>query len=195
MSQPPAAVRPRSLLQHLLTGAVRWKGGTHRAKAHVHPPRQTKKPPARSKRATQRGREVKKYKLKTHQGAMKRFYQRGDGTWMHKAAGKRHLMAGSSRRRQTLRKLKHKAVTAKGIIRKLNRLMPYGSTMRPPKSYTQPLMWERPEGWTDLFYAAKSDDPVGAVKRLMKEQAAEREAQQSLGQGGEAAEKRATGTA
>jgi ribosomal protein L35 len=97
----------------------------------------------------------RKFKLKSHQGALKRFYQKGDGTFMHKSAGKSHLMAGSSRRRQTYRLLAHRPVTAKGIIKKLKRLMPYGTTMQPPRKYVQPRMWERPEGWTEAVAASK----------------------------------------
>ncbi len=77
-------------------------------------------------------RQPEKYKLKSHKGALKRFYQVGDGTFMHRQAGKKHLQTGTSRSRQSHRKLKHKAVTTKGIIKKLRRLMPYGATMRPP---------------------------------------------------------------
>jgi ribosomal protein L35 len=97
----------------------------------------------------------RKFKLKSHRGALKRFYQKADGTFMHKAAGKNHLMAGGSRRRQTYRLLAHRPVTTKGIIKKLKRLMPYGTTMQPPRRYVQPLMWERPEGWTEAVAASK----------------------------------------
>jgi ribosomal protein L35 len=160
-----AAARAPSLLQHLLGGAVRWKGGTHPRRPHSFPPRHRKKPKVK-KGASQRG---ERYKLKTHQGAMKRFYQKGDGTWMHKAAGKSHLMAGTSRRRQSRRLIKHRPVTSKGFIKKLNKLMPYGSTLQPPTLYRQPLMWDRPEGWTEMFYAAKRDDGVEVVAKMMKE--------------------------
>lgn len=69
----------------------------------------------------------KKYKLKSHSGARKRFKLRGDGTWVHQASGKKHLMAGASRSRQTLRKRKKTVVKTKGYIRMLRRLLPYGS--------------------------------------------------------------------
>ena len=154
-----------SLLHNVLSLSVRWKGGTHKAKAHSRPPRYRKKPKIRNG-ATQRG---ETYKLKSHKGALKRFYQLKDGTFMHKAAGKNHLMAGASRRRQTRRLIKHRPVTTKGIIKKLRKLMPYGTTMTPPPKYVQPLMWDRPEGWTDLFYAAKRADGVEEVSRMMKE--------------------------
>lgn len=72
----------------------------------------------------------KKIKLKTHGGAKKRFMQRGDGTWKHKAIGKQHLMAGTSRRRQTLRKRKKVIITNKGLIARLHRLMPYARRRR-----------------------------------------------------------------
>ena len=162
----PAAAAAPSLLQHLLGGAVRWKGAGHRARPHTRPPRYRKTPKVR-KGASQRG---VKYKLKTHQGAMKRFWQKGDGTFMHKAAGKNHLMAGSSRRRQTRRLLKHRPIVSKGWVKKLRRLMPYGSTLVPPPKYKQPLMWDRPEGWTEMFYAAKQKDGVEVVHKMMKAQ-------------------------
>ena len=66
-----------------------------------------------------------KKKLKTHKGAAKRFFLRGDMTWKFTRAGKKHLMAGASRRRQTAKKLKKGTVTAKGFIKKLFKLMPY----------------------------------------------------------------------
>ena len=163
----PSAVASTSpsLLHNVLSVSVRWKGAGHKAKAHKRPPRYRKKAKIRNG-ATQRG---ETYKLKSHKGALKRFYQRSDGTFMHKAAGKNHLMAGASRRRQTRRLIKHRPVTTKGIIKKLRRLMPYGTTMTPPRRHKQPLMWDRPEGWTELFYAAKRDDGVEAVSRMLKE--------------------------
>ena len=159
--------RSPSLLQHLLTGAVRWKGAQHRAKPHSRPPWRRKRPKVR-KGATQRG---EKYKLKSHQGARKRFYQLADGTFMHKAAGKNHLMAGASHRRQTRRLLKYRPVITPGIVKKLRRLMPYGAPSYQDKGlykYEQPLMWDRPEGWSEMFRAAKQRDGVDAVKKLMK---------------------------
>ena len=99
--------------------------------------------------------EHKKVKLKSHKGALKRFYQTGDGTFMHMVAGKRHMMAGASRSRQTARKLKHKPIVTKGQIKKLKRLLPYGTTMRPPRRHREPIFWERPEGWTEAVSASK----------------------------------------
>ena len=93
-------------------------------------------------------------KLKSHKGALKRFFQTADGTFYHKAAGKRHLQTGTSRRRQTLRKLKFKAITTKGITKKLNKLMPYGTVRKPPPAYKQPLMWERTDDWQATVAAA-----------------------------------------
>ena len=159
----PLAVGPL-----LLSGAVRWKQGVHRHKPKSRPPRQVKKKYRQQgsrKGRTQRG---ETYKLKSHMGAKKRFYQLEDGTFMHKAAGKSHLMAGASRRRQTRRKLAHRPVTAPGIIKKLKRLLPYGTTLTPHPKYVQPQMWERPEGWTEMFFAAKRTDGVEAVTKLMK---------------------------
>ena len=68
---------------------------------------------------------LRKYKLKTHQGAKKRFKLRGDGSWVYTAPGKKHLMAGASRSRQTLGKLKKRVVTVPTMIKKLHKLMPY----------------------------------------------------------------------
>jgi len=103
-------------------------------------------------------------KLKSHQGAMKRFFQLPDGTFMHKAAGKKHLQAGKSRRRQTLRKLHYKAITTKGIIKKLRRLMPYGATRQVPKPHVHSLFWERPEGWTEAVAASKKPKRATAAR-------------------------------
>ena len=61
--------------------------------------------------------------------------------------------------------------------------MPYGSTLVPPPRYQQPMMWERPEGWTELFYAAKRPDGVEVVNRMMKEQAKAREAAEASATG------------
>mmetsp|Transcript_22630 Transcript_22630/g.37388 ORF Transcript_22630/g.37388 Transcript_22630/m.37388 type:complete len:205 (-) Transcript_22630:257-871(-) len=71
----------------------------------------------------------KKLKLKTHQGAKKRFRRRADGSFVHGWAGKRHLQVGNSRRRNGLKKRKLKVVTNKGFIKRLRRLLP-GSKVR-----------------------------------------------------------------
>ena len=97
-----------------------------------------------------------KRKLKSHHGALKRFYQlevpkmyKGKllpkGTFMHKAMGKNHLQAGSSRRRHTARKMAHRPVLTRGFDRRLQKLMPYGTTMQPPAKYVQPFFWEKTE--------------------------------------------------
>ena len=167
----------------LLAGAVRWKGGTHRSKPHTRPPRGKRAfgPGPKQKGRTQRG---EKHKLKSHMGAMKRFFQKADGSWWHKAAGKNHLMAGSSRRRQTARKLQWRQVTTKGDIKKLNRLMPYGGRMEPPSQpgrpgHPQSRLWERPEGWTELFFAAKRKDGVEIVSQMMKADMAKAKAEEA----------------
>ena len=135
-----------SLLQ-LLSGARRWKGrGMHRRGG-------ARAQPVRLKPKRRRYPEGK-VKLKTHKGAMKRFWQKGDGTFMHKAAGKKHLQAGTSRSRQTLRKMAHRPVTTKGIIKKLRRLMPYGSTTMPAPRHTVSRLWERPDNWRETVQAA-----------------------------------------
>ena len=107
--------------------------------------------------------DTRKKKLKSHQGAKKRFYQLADGTFMHHAAGKRHLMAGASRRRQTYRLLAHRPITTKGDTKKLNRLLPHGTTMMRTHRYKNPLMWERPDGWTERVLASKQPPPSGAA--------------------------------
>jgi len=95
-----------------------------------------------------------KYKLKSHKGALKRFYQQGDGTFVHKASGKKHLQAGTSRRRQTLRKMAHRVVAAPGIVKKLRRLMPYGTTLQPSTRFKVSVLWERPDDWRETVQAA-----------------------------------------
>ena len=72
----------------------------------------------------------KKFKLKTHSGANKRFYQLKSGTFVHKREGKNHLMAGSSRHRQTLKKRRMKRVEHKGTIKRLYVLLPYSRKQR-----------------------------------------------------------------
>jgi len=139
---------PAPLLQ-LLSGARRWKGrGNHKMGG-------ARAQPIRKKPKLRRNPELgKKYKLKSHKGALKRFYQKGDGTFMHKACGKRHLQAGTSRKRQTLRKMAHRPVTAKGIIKKLKRLMPYGTTLQPAPRFKVSRLWERPDDWRERVAAA-----------------------------------------
>ncbi len=107
-----------------------------------------RRPPKR-RRAKTKG-DPQKLKLKSHKGALKRFYQLADGTFIHKAIGKKHLQARKSRHRQTLRKRRYRVVKQPGIIRKLKKLLPYGTTMQLPPKHTTPLMWERPEGWAEL---------------------------------------------
>jgi len=80
---------------------------------------------AQPRKRTMREKMSQKFKLKTHKGAAKRFKLRGNGTWVYTATGKKHLMAGSSRSRQTLRKLKKRVLKTKGLIKKLFKLMPY----------------------------------------------------------------------
>ena len=106
-----------------------------------------------------------KYKLKTHKGAMKRFYQRGDGTFMHKASGKKHLQAGTSRRRQTLRKMGHREVVTAGVVKKLRRLMPYGTTTQPQTRFKVSRLWERPDDWKERVAAAIKKVAEAGVKK------------------------------
>lgn len=65
-------------------------------------------------------------KLKSHKGAKRRFKLRGDGSWTHRAAGKSHLQVGL-RRRSILAKRKPRVVKLKGLVKKLRRLLPYGT--------------------------------------------------------------------
>lgn len=112
---------------------------------------------------------------------MKRFYQKGDGTFMHKAAGKKHLQAGTSRRRQTLRKMAHRPVTTRRIIKKLKRLMPYGSTTQPATRWKISRLWDRPADWKERVAAAelalsakgKTADPKEAKPKVKKAKAGE----------------------
>ena len=148
LSRPPTATSGGGgTFGSLLAVARRWKsgGGHRRGGARAQPVRKTPK---------LKRKPVGKYKLKSHKGALKRFYQTGDGTFVHKAAGKKHLQAGTSRRRQTLRKKAHRPVLARGIERKLRRLMPYGTTLQPPRRHTVSVLWERPDNWTELVAAA-----------------------------------------
>jgi len=105
-------------------------------------------------------------KLKSHKGALKRFYQLADGTFMHKAAGKKHLMAGTSRSRQSSRLMAHRPVRAKGIIRKLKRLLPYGTTLQPPRRHKHGLLWERPPDWRERVEAEVQKVREAAEKKV-----------------------------
>ena len=142
-------------------GARRWQQrGRHRqGGAHAQPYRKSK-PKVGTKTkgtlkfgATTSGhrmrRPANKYKLKSHKGALKRFFRHHDGTWIHKAAGTMHLQANKSRHRQTLRKRRYVVVKTRGIIRKLERLLPYGTTLQMPPNHKTPLLWQRPDGWTE----------------------------------------------
>lgn len=52
------------------------------------------------------GKKVKKYKLKTHSGAKKRFKKTGSGRYKHKQAHLRHILTKkSTKRKRQLRKL------------------------------------------------------------------------------------------
>ena len=68
----------------------------------------------------------RKFKLKTHSGAAKRYKLRADGRFVHWQIGRNHLMAGSSRSRQTLKKRGSVVLKGNGMQRKLRKLMPYG---------------------------------------------------------------------
>ena len=107
----------------LLVRTLKGKTGKHgrgRAKAQ----------PLKMKFMTKIRRRGHYYKPKTNGGAKDRFILLGDGRWVHKAIGKSHLQAGSSRRRQTSRKLKRVVVTCTGVIKRLRLLMPYSKLRR-----------------------------------------------------------------
>ena len=75
-----------------------------------------------------------KRKLKTHAGAKKRFKLRGDGRWVYTMTGRNHLLAGSSRSRQTLKKRKKKAISAKAIQKTMHLLQPYARRRAVPRA-------------------------------------------------------------
>ena len=160
--------RPASLLQ-LLAGACRWKSrpGNHKLGGSRAAPK---------RKGVKLKRNPGNIKLKSHKGALKRFYQRGDGTFMHKACGKKHLQAGTSRRRQTLRKLKHRPVTAKGIIKKLRRLMPYGTTLQPKPRFKVSVLWERPVDWHEKVAAAMAAAQAAAAGKAKPKTKAKKQA-------------------
>lgn len=137
-----------------LTGALLSVTGTRNMSSGKHRRGGARAAPER-KVPKLRRQPSKKYKLKSHKGALKRFYQTGHGTFVHKASGKKHLQAGASRRRQTLRKKAHRPVLAKGIERKLRRLLPYGTTLQPPPRHSgNSILWERPDDWREQVEAA-----------------------------------------
>ena len=68
---------------------------------------------------------VRFFSNKLHSGAKKRFKLRGDGRWVYTMTGRNHLLAGSSRSRQTLKKRKKKAISAKAIQKTMHLLQPY----------------------------------------------------------------------
>lgn len=76
--------------------------------------------PRRSKK------KQRKFKLKTHSGAGKRYKLRADGRFVHWQIGRNHLMAGSSRSRQSLKKRGSVVLKGNGMQKKLRKLMPYG---------------------------------------------------------------------
>ncbi|EGG11394.1 uncharacterized protein MELLADRAFT_74050 [Melampsora larici-populina 98AG31] len=64
-----------------------------------------------------------RYKLKTHQGASKRFFVTGHGQFKRSQAGKQHLMTGTSHSKK--RKLKPMIIVNKTHTTKLRKLLPY----------------------------------------------------------------------
>ncbi|KAH9823890.1 hypothetical protein DFH28DRAFT_1047773 [Melampsora americana] len=64
-----------------------------------------------------------RYKLKTHQGASKRFFVTGHGQFKRSQAGKQHLMTGTSHTKR--RKLKPMIIVNKTHTTKLRKLLPY----------------------------------------------------------------------
>ena len=159
-SRAATAASPPPLLR-LLAGTRRGEDqGFHRAGGARAAPRRPGLVYRRGK--TVRVKPTRARKAQVAPGAKKR-YQLADGTFMHHAAGKRHLMAGASRRRQTYRLLAHRPIKTKGDTKKLNRLLPHGTTMMRTHRYKNPLMWERPDGWTERVLASKQPPPSGAA--------------------------------
>ena len=69
-----------------------------------------------------------KFKLKSHKGARRRFKQSmATGKFHHWAVGRRHNLAGKSRRRHKLRKRKTITPPSRAMQKTLSRLMPYGN--------------------------------------------------------------------
>ncbi|KAG0146164.1 hypothetical protein CROQUDRAFT_723057 [Cronartium quercuum f. sp. fusiforme G11] len=64
-----------------------------------------------------------RYKLKTHQGASKRFFVTGNGQFKRCQAGKQHLMTGTSHTNK--RKLKPMIIVNKSHNNRLRKLLPY----------------------------------------------------------------------
>ena len=62
-------------------------------------------------------------KMKSHSGAKKRFKKTATGKWMHKRAGKRHLMAGMPSGQGRFLRKSDKLTKTEGKI--MNRFLPY----------------------------------------------------------------------
>ena len=75
-----------------LTGALLSVTGTRNMSSGKHRRGGARAAPER-KVPKLRRQPSKKYKLKSHKGALKRFYQTGHGTFVHKASGNKHLQA------------------------------------------------------------------------------------------------------
>ena len=45
-------------------------------------------------------------------------------------------------------------MTTKGIIKKLKRLLPYGTTQQPAPRHRTTTLWERPDNWNELLQEA-----------------------------------------
>lgn len=65
----------------------------------------------------------KKYKIKTHGGAKRRFYVTGKGKFLRRKIGINNFRR--KMRGEELRKIGRKLPVSKGIARRLKRLMPY----------------------------------------------------------------------
>ena len=105
----------------------------------------------------------RKFKLKTHSGAGKRYKLRADGRFVHWQIGRNHLMAGSSRSRQTLKKRGSVVLKGNGMQKKLRKLMPYGDKYSSKRVRT-PVVSPRGSGHKaetgrigDPYYTAKAE--------------------------------------
>ena len=163
----PAAAAAPSLLQHLLGGAVRWKGVGHRARPHTRPPRYRKTPKVREGRVAAR-RQVQAEDAPGCDEALR-------------AEGRRHLHAQGRRQEPPWRPAPRAAGRRAGcsstvrssprVAKKLRRLgcRTARRSCRRPSTSSRSCGIGR-EGWTEMFYAAKQKDGVEVVHKMMKAQ-------------------------
>ena len=122
----PAALPPPALLGAL--GATRAYGN-HKKWAPRHSMKsRALKQKSTSLKSAHNPKSKVKFKLKSHKGARRRFKQSmATGKFHHWAVGRRHNLAGKSRRRHKLRKRKTITPPSRAMQKTLSRLMPYGN--------------------------------------------------------------------